>query len=64
MTKTNNYPVPSGRDLIEGIEYSPYYKIACEMIRRKGIENPNIADFFEAFHEIAKIDNKINKGGK
>ena len=64
MTKTNNHPVPSGRDLMENIEYSPYYKVAMEMIRRKNIDNPSIADLFEAFHEIAKVDNKINKGVK
>lgn len=61
MTVKNNYPVPSGKDLIENIEYSPYYKVAMEMIRRKNIEDPTIADLFECFHEIAKLDNKINK---
>lgn len=64
MTKTNDYPVPSGRDLIEDIEFSPYYGVAMEMIRRKNIKDPTIADLFEAFHEIAKVDNKINKGIK
>lgn len=64
MTKTNTYPVPSAEDLIENIEYSPYYKVALEMIRRRGIIDPNIADLFECFHEIAKIDNKIHKGKK
>jgi len=64
MTKTNDYRVPSGQDLIEDIEYSPYYKVALEMIKRRGIKDPTIADLFEAFHEIAKIDNKINKGVK
>lgn len=64
MTKYNNHPVPSAKDLLNNIEYSPYYSVACEMISRKGIETPNIADLFEAFHEIAKVDNKINKGEK
>ena len=50
MTKPNNHPVPTARDLIENIEYSPYYKVAIEMIRRKDIKDPTIADLFEAFH--------------
>ena len=62
MTKPNNFPVPTARDLIENIEYSPYYKVAIEMIRRKDIKDPTIADLFEAFHEIAKIANKLDKG--
>lgn len=64
MTKANNFPVPSARDLIENIEHSPYYKTAIEMIKRRNIKDPTIADLFEAFHEIAKVDNKINKGKK
>jgi len=64
MTKTNDCSVPSAKDLLENIEYSPYYKIALVMMDRKGIVDPDIADLFEAFHEIAKIDNKINKGRK
>lgn len=62
MTKTNNHPVPTAQNMVENIEYSPYYKVALEMIHRKNIDNPTIADLFEAFHEIAKVDNKINKG--
>lgn len=64
MTKTNNYPVPSAKDLVENFENSPYFNVACEMLRRRGIEEPNIADYLECFHEIAKIDSKINKGVK
>lgn len=68
MTKTNDYPIPSGRDAVENIEFSPYYNVAMEIIGRKNIEHKNpdyyIADLFEAFHEIAKVANKINKGIK
>ena len=64
MTKTNNYHVPSGRDLVENIEYSPYYNVALIMIERRNIIDPTIADLFECFHEIAKVDNKINRGEK
>lgn len=61
MTIKNNHPVPSGRDLMENIEFSPYYKIALEMLKRKGIEEPNIADLLETFSEIAKVDHKLNQ---
>ena len=64
MTKTNDYPVPSAKNLAECIPHSPYFNVACEMLRRRGIDDPNIADYLECFHEIAKIDNKINKGVK
>ena len=64
MTKTNNHRVPSGADLVENMEYSPYYNVAQEMLSRRGIDEPNIADILECFHEIAKVDNKINKGVK
>ena len=46
---------------VESIERSPYYRVACEVLRRNNVDDPNIADLFEAFHMIGKIDNKINK---
>ncbi len=49
---------------IESIGRSPYYNIACEMLRRNKVNDPNVADLFEAFHEIAKIDNKVNRNIK
>lgn len=62
MVKTNNHRVPTGKNLVEGIPKSRYFKVACEVLYRRNIDKPNIADFFEVFHEIAKVDNKINKG--
>ena len=64
MNKTNNYRIPTGKNLVEGIPNSPYFKVACEVLYRRKIDKPNIADLFEVFHEIAKVDNKINKRRK
>ena len=65
MTKRNDYKVPSGRELMENIEYSPYYNVAIKMLQRKGVIPPyNIADILECFHEIAKVDHKINNRGE
>ena len=46
---------------IESIARSPYYTVACEILRRSPKDDPNEADLFEAFHKIAKVDHKINK---
>jgi len=64
MTKIKIINAPSGRDLMENIEWSPYYKVAMKMLHKRGIDNSNIADLFECFHEIAKIANKLERGEK
>ncbi len=64
MTKSNNYKVPTARSLAENIESSPYYNVATIMLRRRGIDNPNIADLLEAFHEISKVAHKLDKEKK
>lgn len=53
--------VPTAQEIVDNLIYSPYYPIACRMIEEREIDDPTIADVFEAFHEIAKIDNKINR---
>ncbi len=60
--KLNNYKPTPLKDLtMDYLNISPYANIACEIFKRKGITEPNAADLFEAFHAIAKIDNKINR---
>lgn len=61
MSKMKLGKVPTAQEMVDGIIYSPYYPIACKMIDERGIEDPTIADILECFHEIAKIDNKINR---
>ncbi len=62
MSKTNNHRIPSAKELVNGISNSPYYNVAWIYLDRKGIIEPDIADILEAYHEIAKIDNKLNQG--
>lgn len=50
------------KELNKWFRTSPYYKVACKMIYNEKIDDPTPADMFEAFHEIAKVDNKINQG--
>lgn len=50
--------------LDEYLSISPYYHIAWKYMEQKGITDPSVADIFEAFHEIAKIDHRINKNKK
>jgi len=64
MTKIKIDKIPDVRKWIENIEYSPYYSVARKILDRRKIFEPNIADLFETFHEIATIDNKINQKGK
>ena len=61
MTKINIAHVPTTEDIFDGLVMSPYYNVAWIYMERKGIKDPNIADLLEAFHELAKVDNKINK---
>ena len=63
MTKINTAHVPTAEELFDGLVMSPYYNIAWIYMERKGIKNPNIADLLKAFHELAKVDHKINKRG-
>ncbi len=64
MTKINlenNYkPIPVKDLTLEYLTISPYYSVAWKYMKRKGVDDPSFADLFDAFHEIAKIDNKIN----
>lgn len=62
MTKHNNHPVPSGRDLMRNIEQTPYYKTAMIIMAIDGIHDPDLHDLFEAFHKIGKYANKLDKG--
>jgi len=64
MTKIKPIDAPTGKQLMENIEYSPYYRVALKVLSRRGNDNPNIADLFETFHEIAVADGKLNKGVK
>jgi len=38
--------------------------VALKVLERRGNDNPNIADLFETFHEVAVADGKLNKGEK
>lgn len=64
MTKINSNNVPSAEEIFDGLVMSPYYNVAWIYMERKGIEDPNIGDILEAFHELAKVDHKINKKQK
>lgn len=61
MTKIKIKNPVSSKDIVDNIIYSPYYPIACRMMEERGIKDPDLADLFETFHEIAKIDNKVNR---
>ena len=61
MTKIKVVNAPTAEEIFDNLSMSPYYNVAWIYMERKGIEDPNIADLFEAFHEIAKVDHKINK---
>lgn len=64
MTKIKTVNAPTAEQLFDNLPNSPYYNVAWVYMERKGIEDPSIGDLFEAFHEIAKIDNKVNKKGR
>lgn len=64
MTKIKIDKTPDVRQWMENIEYSPYYVVALKVLERRGNDNPNIADLFETFHEVAVADGKLNKGEK
>ena len=64
MTKIKIDKIPDVRKWMENIEYSPYYTVAIKVLERRGIDDPNIADLFETFHEIAVMDGRLNKGEK
>lgn len=62
MTKIKNLKnVPTTEELVEGIPNSPYFPIACKMLWQSDIDDPNIGDLLQCYHEIAKVDNKINQ---
>lgn len=61
MIKNNDYPVPSGQQIIDTVINSPYYNISSEYWHRKGVLEPTYLHALVAFHEFAKIDHKINK---
>ncbi len=46
---------------MEYFDASPYASVVCAIFEQKGIIEPTMADLFEAFHEVAKVDNKINQ---
>lgn len=64
MTKIFGTPDLTIEELFDSLPTSPYYNIAWKYMEKKGIKDPNLADLFEAFHEIAKIDNIVNKKGR
>lgn len=61
MTKINGINAPTPEEIFDNLPNTPYYHVAWKYMDRKGIEDPTIADLFEAFHEIAKVAHKINK---
>jgi len=64
MTKDIGLPTLTVEELYDNLENSPYYNIAWKYMEKTGVKNPCILDMFVAMHEIAKIDNKINKKKK
>lgn len=52
------------KQFINNISISPYHNIAWSYLERKGIIEPSVVDILEAYHEIAKFDNKMNRGVK
>jgi hypothetical protein len=68
MTKTNpnnHYKPTPVKDLKEDyFSISPYFNVAREIMTVNGIENPNVPDLYDAFWEIAKVANKLDKEKK
>ena len=66
--KPNLEDVMSAEELLHGLFHvSPYSTVAVRYLQLKGVKQDfngyyNIADLLEAYHELAKIDHRVNKG--
>lgn len=56
--------MPTSKEFVDNLPNSPYWKTAYEVLYRRGVDKPNIADILETMQEIACVDNKINQKNK
>jgi hypothetical protein len=64
MTKIKPINAPTSEQIFDNLSNSPYYSIAWKYMEKKEINDPTIGDLLIAYHEISKIDHKINKKEK
>jgi hypothetical protein len=57
----SEYGYGDSEKMAENMIYSPYFPIACKMLWKSNIDDPNFADLLETMSKIAVIDNKINQ---
>ena len=62
--KWDEINTPNSNQLYETIINHPYYSVGLKCVEKRKIKNPNILHLILEYYEIAKVDNKINRGVK
>ncbi len=68
--KPNSEDIMTADELLHGLLHvSPYSSVALKYLNLKRVKTDdngmyNIVDLLEAYHELAKVDHKVNKDTK